>query len=336
MQLDCVNKGISVMCRITLFALAIISISCNNSQPELRLRDDIVSEKNIYTADNTYELGGLTILLENNLPVNGYVIESDTVSGITSEVYYFEGRKHGEFISYFNNGSIHSEGQYLNGKEVGVWAGYHRNGRKNYFIQYSDDGLYNGIYQTWFKNGQLDEFSHYKEGLRIGWQRGFTEDGTLMFEGNLVNGNGVVIYYDETGKIVDKVMYISGKETNPEKRRLIIPLHDDFHDFSGEDLGTSFKYGMRHGIYKIDYSADIPEVRGEFFFGQRNGTWKWWYENGQLKEEIDYDRGILLSIKCWDENGKSIGCDSSSIPSNEEFLRPGYVYRSWPKAPGVF
>ena len=57
------------MCRLTLIVLKIISISCSNSQPELRFRDDIVSEKNIYNADNTYELGGFRILLESNLPV---------------------------------------------------------------------------------------------------------------------------------------------------------------------------------------------------------------------------------------------------------------------------
>jgi antitoxin component YwqK of YwqJK toxin-antitoxin module len=84
---------------------------------------------------------------------------------------------------------------------------------------------------------------------------------------------------------------------------------------------------MRHGTYKKNYSADIPRWRGEFFFGQRNGIWKWWYENGQLRKEIDYDRGILLSIKCWDENGKREGCDSNDIPPNK-FIRPAeYEYR---------
>ena len=34
-----------------------------------------------------------------------------------------------------------------------------------------------------------------------------------------------------------------------------------------------------------------------------------YYENGQVKTEINYKDGVLISEKCWDEKGKEIECE---------------------------
>ena len=39
-----------------------------------------------------------------------------------------------------------------------------------------------------------------------------------------------------------------------------------------------------------------------------NNYSKEWYENGQLKSEEDYKDDIVISKKCWDENGNEIKC----------------------------
>ena len=47
--------------------------------------------------------------------------------------------------------------------------------------------------------------------------------------------------------------------------------------------------------------------------------WKFWYPNGKIKFEGLYKDGTLVSKKCWDKNGKSIGCDLLEMSDSERY-----------------
>ena len=47
--------------------------------------------------------------------------------------------------------------------------------------------------------------------------------------------------------------------------------------------------------------------------------WKFWYPNGKIKFEGLYKDGTLVSKKCRDKNGKSIGCDLLEISDSERY-----------------
>ena len=51
----------------------------------------------------------------------------------------------------------------------------------------------------------------------------------------------------------------------------------------------------------------------------RVGVWKFWYPNGKMKFEGLYKDGTLVSKKCWDTNGKSIGCDLLEMSDSERY-----------------
>ena len=42
--------------------------------------------------------------------------------------------------------------------------------------------------------------------------------------------------------------------------------------------------------------------------GKKDGLFRDWYKNGQLKYEKNYKDGKAISKKCWDEEGKEKTC----------------------------
>ena len=83
---------------------------------------------------------------------------------------------------------------------------------------------------------------------------------------------------------------------------------------------STIKNGFENGLYQSFYSNGKLQFMGDYINGlNRNGVWRWWYENGQLRSIMIYDgtdgdilqvrTNGLISEKCWDENGKARYCD---------------------------
>jgi len=51
----------------------------------------------------------------------------------------------------------------------------------------------------------------------------------------------------------------------------------------------------------------------------RVGVWNFWYPNGKMKFAGLYKDGTLVSKKCWDTNGESIGCDLFDMTESERY-----------------
>ena len=76
----------------------------------------------------------------------------------------------------------------------------------------------------------------------------------------------------------------------------------NYNDGSKEFTGT-YVEGVKDGKYQE----------------WRVGVWKFWYPNGKIKFEGLYKDGTLVSKKCWDKNGKSIGCDLLEMSDSERY-----------------
>lgn len=63
-------------------------------------------------------------------------------------------------------------------------------------------------------------------------------------------------------------------------------------------LEQEVKKGLYDGKYEIYYpnfsDERIPEVIGKYIKGEKEGTWKTYYENGNLKSVSKYDNGVLI------------------------------------------
>ena len=91
------------------------------------------------------------------------------------------GKEHGPWVSYHENGQLFNKGIYKNGKWEGPWVGYHDNGKLSYKRTYKD-GKKHGPSVSYWKNGQLNFKGTYKD------------DKT----------HGPWVFYNETGKVIRK------------------------------------------------------------------------------------------------------------------------------------
>ena len=90
-------------------------------------------------------------------------------------------------MEYYNNGQLNSIGRYENDKATGEWKIYHKNST---------------LYQIrlWSKGKLMDIISCYDN------------KGNALDKGTLVNGNGTVDYYDDTGKLTDIKTFKNGEK----------------------------------------------------------------------------------------------------------------------------
>jgi antitoxin component YwqK of YwqJK toxin-antitoxin module len=312
----------------SIFSILLLTmLSCNNEN-DVSNKNTEQTNKNKYNSNETYSYGNLTLVTETNLPLTGFVLYYDSKEGfLSSKSYYVNGLQNGYGNYYYKNGSLSSRINYLDG-EINGWCNrWFENGRLSYDCFYNH-GKLDGVSKEWFENGQIKEISHYENGLRIGWQREYLENGTILYEVNLVNGNGEIAYVVPNTNFQIKEKYIGGKEVAPisgkvYEKGIVEIIHETSYE-NGERNGlmrrfylerpnqkpTEFNYknGLKHGANKYWFENGHISSQEEYFFDQIDGLSQRWHENGQLAQESKYDRGILVSKKCWDESGKTIEC----------------------------
>ncbi|MGL5356884.1 MAG: toxin-antitoxin system YwqK family antitoxin [Cetobacterium sp.] len=94
-----------------------------------------------------------------------------------------------------------------------------------------------------------------------------------------VTKQGDFLYNITTGELITGIITIRGQNN-------IIYLQQEA------------KKGLYDGKYEIYYpnfsDERMPEVIGKYIKGEKEGTWKIYYENGNLKSVAKYDNGVLI------------------------------------------
>lgn len=80
---------------------------------------------------------------------------------------YKEGKLHGSFKRYFDNGTLGTNSNYVNGKLTGQAYLYSRKGKLLYSMNYSNNNL-DGEYISFFENGNIESKGKYKNDLQHG------------------------------------------------------------------------------------------------------------------------------------------------------------------------
>ncbi|WP_060048285.1 toxin-antitoxin system YwqK family antitoxin [Burkholderia ubonensis] len=70
-----------------------------------------------------------------------------------------------------------------------------------------------------------------------------------------------------------------------------------------EKSETEIRQGLQWGTTKEWYEPGRPMREATFFKGVLHGRAREWHKNGQLAEDGEYEYGITLWEKSWDENG---------------------------------
>jgi len=103
----------------------------------------------------------------------------------TTTMDYYEILELGITESYLVNGNLKNIGTYVDGKATGEWKVYHDN---------------NSIYQI----------KHWDNGKLLNIISCYDNEGNPLDKGSLINGNGTVNYYDESGHLTSTKTYIDG------------------------------------------------------------------------------------------------------------------------------
>lgn len=103
------------------------------------------------------------------------------------------GKKNGEFVTFYTNGNIEKTGWIKQNANVGEWKYYYPDGTlesRGHFVKDTPHGLW----ERFYRNGKLKQSGLYKYGL---------EDGEWLF-------------YDEKGELIKFSYYHEGKIKNSQ------------------------------------------------------------------------------------------------------------------------
>ena len=120
-------------------------------------------------------------------PYTGVV--KDTVEGKMIEYEVVDGKKSGEFKTYFRNSKLEMIGQIKNNLNQGKWTYYYQTGQVESEGTFKDD-LPDGTWKWFYENGYLREEGAYVQGIREGRWILYDADGKVneekMFEKNQI------------------------------------------------------------------------------------------------------------------------------------------------------
>jgi antitoxin component YwqK of YwqJK toxin-antitoxin module len=173
-----------------------------------------------------------------------------------------EGKRQGYWEEYYvePEGQLKSKGKYKDGKKIDEWQYYFTNNQLQQIGKYVKYEKPSGLWKWYYESGKLLREENFRKGLEDGMLHEYLEDGSVITEGEFIDGRkeGVWLYQ-----------------------------HGD-HKEEGE-----YKDGYKSGIWKYTHlTNDELHFEGNFIDGEPDGKHRYYYENGKLKREEYYTMGI--------------------------------------------
>lgn len=180
--------------------LLIIFVLLGCSKPNVGHEDEIKSSQIPESAT-----------LQDYTEIDGLQKAAVTNGDITlSEGDFLNGRHHGSWVQYDQNGKVTSITTYMNGEKQGVELLFDKQGyvsNKAYYHKNQLEGEY-----LLYKRRNIIERRHYSGGMLNGTLQKFYADGVVMEESSYVNDkiHGTAKWYDKEGKLKIEYTYDMG------------------------------------------------------------------------------------------------------------------------------
>jgi antitoxin component YwqK of YwqJK toxin-antitoxin module len=232
----------------------------------------------------------------------------------------------------YPNGQVSSEGIMKNGKPDGFWRTYYVTGviksegkRTNFLL----DSIWNFYNQA----GELTQQISYQLGEKSGFSNSYTYNnpekpgqGTLISKELYVRGKkeGNSFYYHPTGELKLIVFYKGGKkqglsrEFTRDSTLITVVKYKDNYVVDRERVNRVDPLGNKQGTHREYYENGNIKKEEQYLDNQLHGYYREFdgqgdlvlairYERGQIMEEIDEDMRELLDMKStYDEQGRLI------------------------------
>lgn len=231
------------------------------------------------------------------------------------EINYRLGRKHGYRSSYLDKETIREF--YRNDVKEGFTKYYYPDGKIKLEIPFSG-GLEQGFGKEYGSDGTVVTLTEYKKGfivdrMRInrkdagGRRQGkwftFYENGNIQTEGVYKDDlkNGYFKEYAENGDLIRILKYVEGSVQAEAAEIQKLEVQKEYYSNGKIRVSSMFRNGIPEGIRKeYDTTGKIEKAQlfknghivGEGIVkedGNREGSWKEYYEDGSLKAEGAYE-----------------------------------------------
>jgi antitoxin component YwqK of YwqJK toxin-antitoxin module len=164
---------------------------------------------------------------------------------------------------------------------------YHDSGEKWWVIEYKN-GKAHGNHTSWYENGKKSEQAEFNNDALDGDYKTWHENGKKELYVELDDGEfdgGYTSWY-ENGKKCFQIDEVTGGELKSGMESI---LFVGIFDANGWNQGKS--------------PANLRDAKDIII----DGTYKHWYENGELHWKAEFDDGIIVGdIKEWSESGKRL------------------------------
>ncbi|HRY31527.1 MAG TPA: hypothetical protein P5531_01005 [Bacteroidales bacterium] len=208
-----------------------------------------------------------------------------------------EGLAHGKWVTFWENGNIRSEGTYRAGKKNG------------YFREYTTDGKLFKIFK--YINDELQEDA--EEIARIDERADYYPSGKVKIRAQYKNQvpDGLWREFTEDGKLEKSLLYRRGiivGEGITDDAGLRQGPWTEFYDDGRKKAEGRYKDGKRIGYWKFYYWNGNLEEEGNFDQrGRADGDWKWYHETGTVLREMAFTNGREDGLMTeYSEDGKVI------------------------------
>ena len=237
---------------------------------------------------------------------------------------YKEGRKHGTSKEYFADGeTVEKEYSYKDGKPDGLLKTYHHTG-KIHTEKGFKDGIEHGVDRAFDETGKLIREAKFVNGKADSnqTQRIISDKGDYEIKSSSKDGlqEGEYIETYEAGNIKTKGAYKAGKKNGRWETYKKDGIPDKVVTYRSDVLhGESITYytdgsvneiinyadGKKDGISKeFHFKTGYPKGEYTYSKGKRNGAYKRYYDENNLKEEGRFENDAEVYMKTYYKDGK--------------------------------
>lgn len=226
--------------------------------------------------------------------------------------------KDGPVKIYYPNGQVSSEGTIIDGKPDGYWISYYvtgvkkSEGKRTKFMLDSTWVFYN-------QSGELIEEINYQLGVRSGYALKYSYDNperpgmkTLISKELYINDKkeGNSYYYYNTGELKESVYYSNGRkqgsarEFDKDSTIITVLQYNNNYLVSRERINRTDSEGNRQGTFKEFYEDGSLKKEENYLDNELHGYFREFDETGELLLAMRYERGAV--IEEIDEEAKEI------------------------------
>lgn len=294
----------------------VVAMSAYIDKPDFLLGKFIHSYQARYLSGNLYSTGAFNGQGERQGKTTRYY---DAPNKIQSVSLYQQGKLHGEYISWNENGTLHAKKLFRDGENVtknGVVYG--PNGEVLERYNYNDKGNKDGQQISYYPDGKIKESAKFVNGVAVEQEEHFWPDGKLKRRTTFENGHRVAIaqrydngqqesesFHNERYQNIGthKTWYESGKQSSEHRYR----------DNGSRDSVTYWdKTGNLEYRKTFNHEDRLLSLENWFTNGERKKRKTYqgeqeveetWYENGQLKEKLLLLNNKRTMSETWREDG---------------------------------